>query len=264
MPHIRTPLLTLQNPCFNPDTSGFVDELFTTFAKFGDGQQMAPSSPSQSQQPIAALSVPTGPRNAYAQSPAGYGSSPFNRKRTFQEGFQADLTEGSFNNRMIKAPRLGRGGSRGDFTMGMSNSRGAGGSLHGLSSPSPNGLPVMPPTTFPPFNQNDPIMMAMQGLGFPQMPAMPPLPIPDGQPGEKITQRCPFYDMQGICYLGTACPYQHGEQAASGNDAGKRPLLLLLLLLLLLRWIVMSIISIMNADYGLFVCQNMIPKNRMW
>ena len=70
-------------------------------------------------------------------------------------------------------------------------------------------------------------MMALQGMGFPQLPAMPPLPIPPTAngtepPGGKVMERCPFYDTQGICYLGTACPYQHGEEAATTtDDAGK-------------------------------------------
>jgi hypothetical protein len=74
---------------------------------------------------------------------------------------------------------------------------------------------------FPPFDQNDPMaaMMAMQSMGFPQMPGMPPMPGMSGapQPGEQINQRCPFYDTQGICYLGAACPYQHGD---AGKEEG--------------------------------------------
>ena len=87
---------------------------------------------------------------------------------------------------------------------------------------------MMPPG-FPPFNQNDPMgaMMALQGMGFPQMPGMPPMPMPPpgqqpDQMGSKSGEQCPFYETQGICYLGTTCPYQHGAEAAGGaKDDGK-------------------------------------------
>lgn len=88
----------------------------------------------------------------------------------------------------------------------------------------PGGFPMMPGFQ-PPFDQNDPMaaMMAMQGMGYPQMPGMPPMPgMPGpGQPGSEQfkDQRCPFYETQGICYLGAACPYQHGEAATKD---GKR------------------------------------------
>lgn len=67
-------------------------------------------------------------------------------------------------------------------------------------------------------------MMAMQGMGFPQMPGMPPMPMPPAVPGQqpqpdqmgKSSERCPFYETQGICYLGATCPYQH--DAASKKE----------------------------------------------
>lgn len=94
----------------------------------------------------------------------------------------------------------------------------------------PGGFPMMP--GFPPFDPNDPMaammaMQGMQGMGFPQMPGMPMpgMPGPPGQPGvdqiPQSNQRCPFYDTQGICYLGNTCPYQHGEGGVSKDD-GKR------------------------------------------
>lgn len=96
----------------------------------------------------------------------------------------------------------------------------------------PGGFPMMP--GFPPFDPNDPMaaMMAMQSMGFPQMPGMPMpgMPGPPGQPGAdqipQSSQRCPFYDTQGICYLGNTCPYQHGEGGVSKDD-GKRNSLIL-------------------------------------
>lgn len=75
------------------------------------------------------------------------------------------------------------------------------------------------PSAFPGFDQNDPMaaMMALQGMGFPQMPGMPPMPMPPRVSGQqpqpdqmgKSSERCPFYETQGICYLGATCPYQH-------------------------------------------------------
>lgn len=70
-------------------------------------------------------------------------------------------------------------------------------------------------------------MMALQSMGFPPMPGMPPMPIPSGgaqgqaqaqlDQGGKVAQRCPFYETQGICYLGATCPYQHGPEAGMGS-----------------------------------------------
>lgn len=83
------------------------------------------------------------------------------------------------------------------------------------------GFPPMMPG-FPGFDQNDPMAaaMMMQGMGFPQMPGMP-MPGMPGQPGMEhlANQRCPFYDTQGICYLGAACPYKHGD--AEGKNDGE-------------------------------------------
>ena len=146
----------------------------------------------------------------------------YNRKRTYQEGFQADQeARGAYYNRPFKTPRRGRGGGRGDW---MSTD---GHNVGQLAPPSTSDLPVMPPA-FPAFNQSDPMsaMMALQGMGFPQMPAMPPLPIPPAtaipEQAGKVLQRCPFYDTQGICYLGATCPYQHGPEPAAANDDGKK------------------------------------------
>jgi hypothetical protein len=94
--------------------------------------------------------------------------------------------------------------------------------------PPAGGFPVMP-TAFTAFDQNDPMaaMIALQSMGFPQMPGMPPMPIPapggsTGQPQDqmapKSSERCPFWDTQGICYLGAACPYQHDTPGIPKED----------------------------------------------
>lgn len=162
-----------------------------------------------------AANVPTGPR-----------SDLNNRKRTYNEGFQGEQEQGRFNpqDRAFKTPRRGRGGARGDWN-------GAGHHLQGGQFPvnGPGGFPGMMPG-FQQFDPNDPMaaMMAMQQqMGFPQMPGMPPMPeMPaPGQPGSEqmSNQRCPFYDTQGICYMGDACPYQHGEAGAGGRDGKTDP-----------------------------------------
>lgn len=145
-------------------------------------------------------------------------NDPSNRKRTYNEGFQGeeDAGNGVPQNRAFKTPRRGRGGARGDWS-----GHGAQQYPQGQHGGFPN--PMM--QGFPQFDPNDPMaaammMQGMQGMGFPQMPGMPMpgmpgIPGAPGQPGAgqmgSINQRCPFYDTQGICYLGATCPYQHGE-----------------------------------------------------
>ncbi|CDM34434.1 hypothetical protein CBS147339_4945 [Penicillium roqueforti] len=162
------------------------------------------------------------------------------------------------NRAIKTARRGGRGGSRGDFMGGQHMQAGQqyppqqAGQLfplqqQGQQFPSqqqgqqfpphqqgqqfppqqPGGFPMMP--GFPPFDPNDPMaammaMQSMQGMGFPPMPGMlmPGMPGPPGQPGAdqipKSNQRCPFYDTQGICYLGNTCPYQHGEGVSKDDE----------------------------------------------
>lgn len=210
-------------------TTEFVDELFATF-----GPKQPASSPAQLQNqsqipqdlPPSSLPQPPLPFAPSSASPNGpYGlpigvpqqgapdGGNYNRKRSFHEGFQADQErEDAPYNRAFKTPRRGRGVGRGDW-MGRD-----GRAPVGQYPPHAPGFPMMPPA-FPPFDQNDPMgaMMAIQGMGFPQMPGMPPMPMPPGQQpdqmGAKSGERCPFYETQGICYLGSTCPYQHGPEA---------------------------------------------------
>ncbi|KAI9044147.1 CCCH zinc finger and RRM domain protein [Aspergillus affinis] len=225
-------------------TAQFVNELFATFAaKQPPPTQPQPSlaheipsieSAPQQSTPFNPQSAPFNPQSAPFNPPSGpskgaYGSpmgqfpqsqtdAPgFNRKRSFHEGFQTDQDrEDAPQHRTFKTPRRGRGGGRGDW-MGR-DGRGPPGGPGQFAPPGPGGFPVMPPS-FPPFDENNPMaaMMAMQSMGFPQMPGMPPMPMPPtGGPGQppdqmmpKTSERCPFYETQGICYLGAACPYQH-------------------------------------------------------
>ncbi|KAL6237352.1 hypothetical protein BDW75DRAFT_86989 [Aspergillus navahoensis] len=203
-------------------TANFVEELFATFAP-----KQAPAASAQEQLPQAdtlssAPTIPlTGSING-SYGPQSHGDN-FSRKRTFDDGFNENYGhESAHNHRNFKNPRRGRGG-RGDWT---------GRDGHPPSGPGQfthpsGGFPVMPPS-FPGFDQNDPMatMMALQSMGFPQMPGMPPMPMPPGggpgqqpdQMGSKSTEKCPFYETQGICYLGGACPYQHDTVPGASKD----------------------------------------------
>ncbi|KAF7715523.1 Uncharacterized protein PECH_004726 [Penicillium ucsense] len=197
------------------NTTSFVDELFAKF-----GPQAAPSIPAPQPQAQIAQSQAQHDFNAAA----GPRSDFQNRKRTYNEGFQSegDGMNGMSPNRALKTPRRGRGGGRGDW------------SGHGMQQypHAQGGYPNQMMPGFPPFDPNDPMAaaMMMQGMGFPQMPGMPGMPgMPSmpgmpGGPGQpnagpmgSINQRCPFYDTQGICYLGAACPYQHGESGSQNE-----------------------------------------------
>lgn len=172
------------------------------------------------------------PVGGAAQPLTGFDGTNYSRKRSYNEGFQGDQEQGDYN-RSFKTPRRGRGGGR------MGNGRdaypAAPQQTPQYASP-PGGFPGMP-AGFPPFNQNDPMaaMLALQTMGFPQIPGLP-LPVPpqaagqgqQQQPGElpaKSSQRCPLYETQGICYLGAACPYQHGQDSlvVPPKDDGKDP-----------------------------------------
>lgn len=153
--------------------------------------------------------------DAYQQDGANY-----SRKRSYNEGFQdQEQQEDVPYNRTFKAPRRGRGGGRGDW-MGRDNRQAPG----QFPQASAGGFPVMPPA-FPGFDQNDPMaaMMALQSMGFPQMPGMAPMPMAPGAHGQqqpqvpKSSERCPFYETQGICYLGNTCPYQHDTLREDGE-----------------------------------------------
>ncbi|PWY89502.1 hypothetical protein BO94DRAFT_514903 [Aspergillus sclerotioniger CBS 115572] len=226
-------------------TVQFVDELFTTFAPKPQPVQATPyaqvqsslshdgPAPGSASQQSQSFAPPSGPSNGpYGPSMGGIPQtqtehSNFNRKRSFHEGFQGDQErDDAPHQRTYKTPRRGRGGARGDW-MGRDGGR-AGPGGPGQFHPGAAGFPVMP-HGFPGFDQNDPMgaMMALQTMGFPQMPGMPPMPMPPagagpGQQPDKLpksSERCPFYETQGICYLGATCPYQHDVMPGiSKND----------------------------------------------
>ncbi|KAJ5616695.1 hypothetical protein N7537_001809 [Penicillium hordei] len=213
-------------------TQPFVNELFATFGPKEPAPPPAPvPQPLRQPQPAAHIPSSQPPENAPSGPRAAVAPGSANRKRTFNEGFQGEPEhdDGGFQNRAMKTARRGaRGGGRGDFIGGHQMQQGQQfppqqqGQM--FAPQQPGGFPMMP--GFPPFDPNDPMaaMMAMQSMGFPQMPGMPMpgMPGPPGQPGAdqipQSSQRCPFYDTQGICYLGNTCPYQHGEGGVSKDD----------------------------------------------
>ena len=217
------------------DTASFVDELFVSFAPKEQSHVPAqqqeqphgfPTSTSAPQQSFP-FNAPSGPSSApfgsamdgYQQGQGVQDGANSSRKRSYNEGFQEEQeNENVPYNRQFKTPRRGRGGGRGDWS-GRDNRPVAPGAGPFPQQPA-GGFPMMPPA-FPGFDQNDPMaaMMAVQSMGIPQMPGMPPMPMPPGVPGQpqpqpdqmpaKSSERCPFYETQGICYLGATCPYQH-------------------------------------------------------
>ncbi|KAJ5434878.1 hypothetical protein N7491_005473 [Penicillium cf. griseofulvum] len=216
-------------------TQPFVTELFTTFGP----KQPAPPTPApapqpqRQPQPAAHITSSQPPENAPSGPRAAVAPGSANRKRTFNDGFQGEpeYDDGGFQNRAMKTARRGaRGGGRGDFMGGHQMQPSQQYPPHQQGQPfppqQPGGFPMMP--GYPPFDPNDPMaammaMQSMQGMGF-QMPGMPMpgMPGPPSQPGvdqiPQSNQRCPFYDTQGICYLGNTCPYQHGEGGVSKDD----------------------------------------------
>lgn len=243
------------------DTVKFVDEIFATF---GPKQEPAPPAP-QLQQPPAQAHAPTAqppqgapavqqplpfnpplgpshappsyvpPVGAPSQPMGGFDGANYSRKRSYNEGFQGDQEQGGdphYNNRAFKTPRRGRGNGR----MGNGGRDGYQPAPPTSQFPAPpGGFPGMP-AGFPPFDQNDPMtaMLALQTMGFPQMPGLPlPVPPAGGNPGQqrsgelpaKSSQRCPLYETQGICYLGATCPYQHGQDSVvvPSKDDGEDP-----------------------------------------
>lgn len=135
------------------------------------------------------------------------------RKRTFNEGFQNEQAHGDSRGHSFKTPRTRRGGgSRGD-RMGGPSERDTR-SRNPRFPQNSSGYPGIPPG-FPGIDQSDPIaaMLALQSMGFPQIPGIPQIPIGNVQTGDqgKIDQPCQFYETTGICYLGAACPYKHGQ-----------------------------------------------------
>lgn len=231
------------------DTVKFVDEIFEKYnpkpqaAPVESVSQSAPDQPmhfAQSMSPVQTapfMTVPIGAsgspgRDSFQGQPSAFGS----RKRSFNDVSQGDEHDSQYrsHDRPYKALR-GRRGGRGERTGGGWDSRRpASGGPSFLANPQGGfpGMPPAPPSGFPQFDPSDPMaaMLALQSMGFPQLPGMPNLSAlaqnQNGSPPAKIPQRCNNYDTQGFCVLGSTCPYQHGPEplVTSTKDDGKKVL----------------------------------------
>lgn len=218
-----------------------MDEIFATFGPKAPTIPQPPPQPQfqaispQSLAPPVRQPLPFNPPVAPSQPPAYIppivgGPRPqghfenYSRKRPFGEGFHGDQEQpDSSYGRSFKTPRTRRGGGRGDRMMGSGRDGHVSSGLPNSQFPQPLAGFQSMPHGFPNFDQNNPMaaMLALQTVGFPQLPGFPPLPLPPptGPPGQlkqgpqsmQSNQPCPVYETQGICYLGAACPYQHGR-----------------------------------------------------
>ncbi|KAI1980453.1 hypothetical protein LOZ53_000583 [Ophidiomyces ophidiicola] len=215
------------------NTVSFVDEIFK---KYNSKPKQAPldtvlstpsqnvpfSQPSSSMQDAQFVTSVAGDSNSPGKSAAsqelglGFGS----RKRSFNDVSQGPDESDSYHrshDRPFKAMRGRRGGRADRMGGGWDNRRAVPASQPPFPQGQRNGFPNVqaPPPGFPPFDANNPMatMLALQTMGFPQLPGMPHLPqVPaqGGAPPAKLAERCTSYDTQGFCVLGSTCPYQHG------------------------------------------------------
>lgn len=195
------------------------------------------------------FSQPTSPTSSFAPNGALNGVNGLSRKRSYNQSTGAGDGRDSNNGRgerQIKQMRRGSGrGGRGGYQPPPIH--------HGGPSPTQPGIPALPfPPPPPGMNLDDPIamMQAMQAIGLPPLPGMPPFPQPGsgspppfpafrGQsssasspPGKhKINARCRDYDTKGFCTRGNTCPFQHGNEMVvpdQGKDLYARRTLLLM------------------------------------
>ena len=224
------------NTLTTKDTKTFVDEIFCAI----EAKSYVPGnvpSPLINQPSVAAApgSTPTysplGPSQGW---PAGFQES---KKRSYNElqntnGADPHYTRGDRQMKQMRRGGRGRGDASGQRA-------GKGGSQEsGYPFPIPQGAneyPMRQPSAehqnFPivaempitpnamPFDPNDPIaaMLALQAMGLPQMPGLPPFPLP-GAPnghspfaktGNNARELCRDYKTQGFCTRGDSCPYFH-------------------------------------------------------
>ncbi|KAL8820318.1 MAG: hypothetical protein Q9191_007539 [Dirinaria sp. TL-2023a] len=229
-PELRANAIENLEDFLQEKTKAFVDELFTIMhaKSYMPGYvQQQPAAPTS-----APLDPPSAPSAFTAQpAPTNYisGAPQQARKRSYNESTEGGGSEDTGHGRgerQFKQMRRGGGrGNRGDTLGG----RGRGNyhpppMSHGApppSGPSFQGMPLPPP---PPGSFDDPMAMmtAMQAMGLPPLPGMPPFPqagsppVPQygqGSPGQpvknKINARCRDYDTKGYCTRGVNCPFQH-------------------------------------------------------
>ena len=225
----------------NVDTAAFVDEIFEEIHSkpYSPRNLVLPNNSSSS----PGFSAPLGPAGAYRSIDAGrglHGEFQGSRKRSYNDGQQ----EGSGidpqyarDERQVKQMRRGGRGGRADAVAPRNGRGGFQEFPQTGSSAAPMNFQSMPiPSSLDP---NDPLatLMAMQAMGLPPLPGMPPLtqagppnvyPQFGGQSlsslhGQRINalrERCRDYDEKFYCERGDACPYEHGTDrlVASSQD----------------------------------------------
>lgn len=208
------------------DTQNFVDELFSKFAPESTAAATpattippplnipgldAAVGPAGNSQPIEAYD-PTTPLDLSNKTTNGFNKS---RKRSYNDRFGPVNGQDPQHAGSSRAPKVHRGsrGGRDDPNNGRNSHIVPPAPQRTKFSHNPTlaGMPSppTPPPGFPSFNPNDPIgaMLAMQAM-FPQMSGGKAInsPLPP-----KVNQRCKDYDVKGFCVMGSACPYDHGN-----------------------------------------------------
>ncbi len=225
---------------YHVDTTAFVSEIFNAIhAKSYSTRNFPPQSISSTSPTFAA---PLGPAGVYGARRGLHGGFQGSRKRSYNEGQE----EGpgidphySRGERQVKQMRRGGSGGRADAFAPRNGRGGFQESMYSQPGSSPAPLSFQNMVMPPPFDSNDPLaaIMAMQAMGLPPLPGMPPLPqagspsiYPQfggqslspshGSRRNPLRERCRDYDERFYCERGDACPYEHGTDrlVASSQD----------------------------------------------
>jgi len=220
------------------DTISFVDEVFRAIHSkvYVPGYVPPPTAPTAPSQTFPSLNVPQPVRANVPIGPTrGFHRENDSRKRSYNDrkeignGLDPHYAQGG---RQIKQMRNGGRGGRGNA---MSPRGGRGGAFNEpayshVAPPMPLDFSNMPLPQGMPFDPNDPLgaMLAMQSLGLPPLPGLPPFPQagspngrvqtgsprflpPNARAGGSARGRCRDYNNKGYCTRGDACPYQHNS-----------------------------------------------------
>ena len=142
----------------------------------------------------------------------------------------------------MKQIRRGGNGGRGDAFAPRNGRGGLQETMYSQARTPPASLSFQNMPVPPSFDPNDPLsaIMAMQAMGLPPLPMMPPLTqagSPSGYPqfgGQDVVpphdplrnplrERCRDYDENFYCERGDACPYEHGTDRLVASTQDGRP-----------------------------------------
>ena len=231
---------------YNVDTAAFVDEIFKAIrTKSYSPTKFVPQSGSSSS---LSFTAPLGPTGAYGSLGAGrglHGGFQGARKRSYNEGQEEGPgvdPQYSRGERQVKQVRRGGRGGRADAVAPRNGRGGFQESMYSQSGSSSAPLSFQNMPMPPHFDSNDPLaaIMAMQVMGLPPLPVMPPLsqagspniyPQFRGQslssshgPMNPLRERCRDYDERFYCERGDACPYEHGtDRLVASSQDGRFP-----------------------------------------